>query len=101
MSLIDELLGPVAEHVIDDGEGGQWIIEIRPRRSGPPVLRTTSVRFRRPERRNGFGLAVYILREVARIGNASQDSILNTSIGLTQTSARNAIAWLDHFKEGA
>lgn len=99
MSLIDELLGPLAEHRIDDGEGGEWIVEIRPRRSGPPVVRTTMVRFRRPERRGGFGMQVHILQEAARSGQP-QDPILDSSIGLSRAAARNAVNWLDHFKAG-
>lgn len=99
MSLIDDLLGPLAEHVVDDGEGGQWIVDIRPRRHGPPVIRMTSVRFRRPEQRNSFCLPVYLLREVARSG-MDRDPILGTSINLTRSSAQNTLAWLDLFGDG-
>lgn len=100
MSMIDDLLGPPAEHRIEDGGGGEWIVEIRPRRSGPPVVRTTMVRFRRPEQRGAFGIQVHVLREVARIG-LPRDPILESSIGPDRTAARNAVKWLDHFNRGS
>lgn len=96
MSLIDDLLGPLAEHVIDDGEGGKWVVSLRPRRNGDPVARTTSVSFRRIGERpgRGFGIQVWALRSVARSGEWG-DPVAEASIGLTRKMAQDVITWAD------
>jgi hypothetical protein len=96
MSLIDSLLGPRVEHVIKDGEGGEFIISVRPRRSGSPVVRTTMVSFRRPGQRpgRGFGCQVWGLRLAVKVGERG-DPIADSSIKLTLTAARNALDWVD------
>lgn len=98
MELIDRLLGPRVEHVIEDGEGGEFVISVRPRRTGPPITPATMVSFRRPERRTsqGFGCRVWGLRLSVRVGGTG-DPISESSIGLTPTAARNALDWVDGF----
>lgn len=98
MDLIDILLGPRVEHVIDDGEGGEFTISVRPRRTGRPIVRTTMISFRRPGQRpgQGFGCQVWGLRLAARVGDRG-DPILDSSIKLSLTAARNALDWTDGF----
>lgn len=94
MSLIDDLLGPRVQHVVDDGEGGQWEVSVRPRRHGAPVVRSTVVSFSRPGQRGGFGCQVWGLRLAARSGEW-RDPIAESSLKLTHQAAQNALAWID------
>jgi hypothetical protein len=96
MELIDALLGPRVEHTIDDGEGGQFVASVRPRRAGRPIARTTVVSFRRPGERpsKGFGCQVWGLRLAVRMGERN-GLILDSSIRITHTAARNALTWAD------
>lgn len=98
MKLIDELLGPRVEYTIEDGEGGEFIVSVRPRRSGAATVRTTMASFRRPGQRTsqGFGCALWGLRLAARPGELKwRNPVAESSIGLTPTAARNALAWID------
>lgn len=98
--MIDELLGPLLEQTIDDGEGGQWIVGLRPRFSGPRITRTTVIRFRRSGRRNGFGVRLHVLQAVRAHGIPEQrDPIIESSIYFTKTLALNALAWIDTLDE--
>jgi hypothetical protein len=96
MSLIDSLLGPRDECVIEDGEGGQFVASFRPRRNGPPVLETTMVSFRRLGQRSsqGFGCRLWMLRLAADPAEW-HDPIVDSSISFTPTAARNAVDWID------
>lgn len=96
MDLIDSLLGPRVERTIDDGEGGQFAVSVRPRRVGSPIARTTVVSFRRPGERTskGFGCQVWGLRLAVRVGERG-DPILDSSVRITWAAARNALTWVD------
>lgn len=93
MSLIDELLGPLIEREIED-EGHTWTMSMRPRRSGSPVVRTTVISFRRSDSRSGFGVQVWALRLAAQ-SKMPTDSVLESSVKLTQGMAREALDWAD------
>jgi len=97
VNLIDELLGERVHHVIDDGEGGQWEVSIRPRRHGAPVVRSTMVSFARPGERGSFGCQVWGLRLAARSGEW-RDPIAESSIRLTHQAAQNTLNWLDQIE---
>lgn len=102
MNLIDSLLGPRDEHVIEDGEGGEFVVSFRPRRNGSPVVRTTVVSFRRlgqPGRR-GFSCQVWGLRLAARSGEW-RNPVAESSVGLTPTAAKNTLDWIDCFGRGS
>ncbi len=102
MDLIDILLGPRVEATIEDGEGGRFAVSLRPRLSGSPVVRTTTVSFRRPEQRpgRGFGLQLCALRLAANTTQGWKDPIVESSIHLTPTAARNALTWIDSIWKG-
>lgn len=98
MNTLDKLLGPRIEHTIDDGEGGEFTVSVRPRRTGIPVTRNTMVSFRRPGERpsKGFGCRVWGLRLALRVGERmDRDPVLESSVRITQVAARNALAWVD------
>lgn len=101
MGKIDDFLGPRIHHVIDDGEGGEWEISLRPRKAGRPVVRTTAVSFHRPGSRSasGFGVQVWVLRMQVARPQELRDPVVDCSINLTQTAARNALAWIDTLGE--
>lgn len=103
MSLIDELLGPVTSHVFDDGEDGQWQVSVRPRQTGRTINRTTVVSFRRPGRRNGFGMQVHILQEIARHGMYPDVILESSGIHVARKTAKSILDWLDtlNSNEGA
>lgn len=101
MSLIDDLLGPRDEHVIDDTKGGQWVVSLRPRRTGPPIVRNTLVSFRRlgARRSSGFGIKAWALELTAR-PDEWVDPIVESSIELTPEMAKAAMAWVNTLREG-
>ena len=89
------MLGPRTEHTIDDGEGGQWIISMRPRLEGPPVVEESSIGFRRPwAPLGGFAMRVWALRKLAD-EREWRDVIAESSIHVTTESAQNALAWTE------
>lgn len=95
MTTPDDILGEKVEHTVDDGEGGQWLVSMRPRREGPPVVDASMVSFRRPSARiAGFGVRVWALRDLADI-EKWRDWVAETSIRLTHESAKNTLAWLE------
>ena len=91
----DDVLAPRIEHVIEDGEGGQWIFAVRPRLEGAPIADQTMVSFRRPWARiAGFSIRAWALRKMAD-AEEWRDWVAESSIHLTHESARNTLAWLD------
>lgn len=95
MSLIDELLGPVISKVFGDGEGGQWQVSVRHRQTNRTISRTTVVSFRRPDRRNGFGMQVHILREIAKYGMYPDVILESSGIHVGRETAEEIVGWLD------
>lgn len=89
------MLGPRTEHTIDDGEGGQWIISMRPRLKGPSVVEESMVTFRRSwAPLGGFGVRVWALRKLAD-EQEWRDVVAESSIHVTTESAQNALAWTE------
>lgn len=90
----DDILAPRIEHTIEDGEGGQWILAVRPRLKGPQIADQTLVSFRRSWARiSGFSIRVWALRKMSD-EQEWRDWIAESSIHLTHESAKNALAWL-------
>lgn len=102
MATLDDLLGPRLYHVIDDGDGGQWEISLRPRKYGSPIVRATVVSFHRLDSRStsGFGVQLWALRTQAVHPQELRDPIVDSSIDLTQAAAKNAVAWVDSLEQG-
>lgn len=97
MNLVDQLLGPRIEREFED-EGRTWTMSMRPRRTGPPVTRTTMISFRRSDSRSGFGVQMWALRLVARSKMAA-DPIAESSIQVTRAMAQKALDWADGLEE--
>ena len=101
MSLIDDILGPRDEHVVDDTKGGRWVVSMRPRRVGSPVVRNSFVSFRRlgARRSSGFGVKAWVLESVARPDVWWAGSGVEPPLGLTRELAQAAMVWINELRE--
>lgn len=96
MNMINDILEPARTTTVETEDSGLYEVSVRPRRTGPLLVPTSMVRFRRPERResSGFGVQLRALRLIAQ-SRQEPDPIIESTFQLGPKAAQSVLDWID------